>query len=459
MEYDLVVIGAGPGGYVAAIKAAQSGLKTLLVDKSPYLGGTCLNVGCIPSKALLQSTEHYYQALHEFAAHGIEFESLKFNFKKMQERKESVVSTFRSGLIQLMKKYQVTTLEGTASFASPTTLSISSHPTITFKQAIIATGSTPLELPFLPFDEKLVLSSTGTLSLSSPPKTLGVIGAGVIGVELGSVFARLGTKVTVLEFFDRVTPTLDKDISKAFQKELELQGLTFKLQAKVIKGAHSTDHITLTYEHEGKTQEEAFEKVLVATGRKPVTSSLNLSHIGITVDSKGFIPVNKTYQTTQPHIYAIGDVIGQPMLAHKASDEGIAVVEHLLNRHSHVQMMAIPSVVYTDPEVATVGLTEEEAKELKLPYKAFKFPMKANSRAKAALQDHGFVKLIAHEKGYLLGAHLICSHAGELIQPLIVLLDQKIPLSAYVHIPHAHPTLVEALKEAALGIVSSPIHL
>lgn len=458
MDYDLVIIGAGPGGYVAAIKAGQLGMKTALIEKDPYLGGTCLNVGCIPSKSLLQSTEHYYHAVHQFKAHGINFDGLSFDFQEMQKRKEGVVDNFRSGLNALMKKNKVEVIHASASFASKNELELSDGKKITFKNAIIATGSKPLELPFLPFDEKVILSSTGVLAIDQPPKKLGVVGAGVIGVELGSVFSRLGSEVHMIEFMDRITPTCDLDVSKAFQKILEDQGLKFSLKSKVVSANIKTHSVEVTYEKEGERITEEFDKLLVAVGRKPNTDRLSLDKAGVNLDAKGFIPVNDSYQSSVSHIYAIGDVIGQPMLAHKASDEGVAVVCHLKNQSHQLKMISIPNVIYTDPEVAACGLTEFEAKEANLSYKTYSFPMKANSRAKASLMDQGFVKVIMHESGYLIGAHILAAHAGELIQPLIVCIDQKIPLNKYEHIPHAHPTLVEAIREAVMGVVSKPIH-
>lgn len=458
MDFDLAIIGAGPGGYVAAIKAGQLGLKTALIEKDPHLGGTCLNVGCIPSKSLLQSTEHFYHAKHHFQAHGIGFDGLRYDFQAMQKRKEDVVSGFRLGLTGLMKKNKVQVFHALASFSSTNSLALQDGTVINFKHAIIATGSTPMALPFLPFDEQLILSSTGALVMKEVPKRLGIVGAGVIGVELGSVFCRLGAQVSMIEFLDRITPTCDKEISKEFQKILELQGLKFELNSKVLSGVKNQQTITIQYEKEGKNLTAEFDRLLVCVGRKPHTDQLGLEKIGISVDSKGFIPVNGCLQTQKSHIFAIGDVIGQPMLAHKASDEGLAVVNFIAKKASHVQMIAIPNVIYTDPEVASCGLSEEEAKALNISYKVAKFPMKANSRAKASRMDEGFVKLIVHEKGFLVGAHLLCAHAGELIQPLIVLIDRKIPIQEYEHVPHAHPTLVEAVKEAVLAAIDKPIH-
>ncbi len=458
MDFEIVIIGSGPGGYVAAIKAGQLGFKTALIEKDPFLGGTCLNVGCIPSKSLLQSSEHFYHAQHHLKSHGIYFEHLSFNFSEMQKRKDGVVSGFRGGLTALMKKNKVQVFQGTATFTQDHEITLTDGQKISFKNAIIATGSTPMELPFLPFDERVILSSTGALKLESVPKTMGVVGAGVIGVELGSVYARLGSKVTIIEFLDKIVPMCDLEISKAFQKVLEEQGIQFHLSSKVLKADKKSDSILVTYEKQGAKFEEEFDSLLVCVGRKPNTQNLGLENIQIPLDSKGFIQVNNRYQTSKPHIFAIGDVVGQPMLAHKASDEGVAVVSHLAGLKVQLNLIAIPNVIYTDPEVAACGLTEQEAQEMKLPFKTVQFPMKANSRAKASMVDTGFIKLIVHENGYLLGAHLLAAHAGELIQPLIVLIDQKIKIKDYEHIPHAHPTLVEAVKEAVMAAISKPIH-
>ncbi len=458
MECDLVIVGSGPGGYVAAIKAAQMGLKTVLVEKDPYLGGTCLNVGCIPSKSLLQSSEHYYHAKHQFSAHGITFKELGVDFHQMQKRKEGVIQGFQQGINGLMKKNGVTVIHGFASFDSPHRLLIDQKQEVRFKNAIIATGSSPMPLPFLPFDEERILSSTGMLNLQEIPERLGIVGAGVIGVELGSVFSRLGSQVTVIEFLDRITYTMDQEISTAFQKILSHQGMKFELQAKVAQGHISHHEVKVTYEQNGLVKEQVFDRLLLAVGRIPHTAGLALEKAGISCDPKGWIPVGGCLQTSQPHIYAIGDVIGNPMLAHKASDQGIAVASHLAGKPIRLNMMAIPNVIYTDPEVASCGLTEQEATQMKLSYKTVKFPMKANSRAKASMLDEGFIKLIVHRDRYLIGAHLLCAHAGELIQPLIIMVDQKMPIDQYLQVPHAHPTLVEAVKEAVMAAYGKPIH-
>lgn len=442
--YDAVVIGAGPGGYVCAIRLAQLGLKTACIEKNA-LGGTCLNVGCIPSKSLLQSTEHYHELTHAFAEHGIHADNPTFNFSEMQKRKEGVVATFVKGIGGLLAKNKVTHIQGEASFLDPNTLQVGEE-TIQAKHIIIATGSTPTSLPFLPIDEETIVSSTGALAWPNPPESLIVIGGGIIGVELGSVYARLGTKVTVVEYLDRITPTMDKDLSKELQKLLTSQGIQFELSQKVV----NLSGTTITTES-GSTF--TAEKILVAIGRKPYTDNLKLENAHITPNEKGQIPINGAFQTSEPHIYAIGDVVDGPMLAHKASEEGVAVAELIAGQSPHLEYITIPSVVYTSPEVASVGFTEQD---LTVPYIAHKFPFKANSRAKAAGHEQGFVKLLAHkETGHILGGHIIGAHAGELIHEIALALRTRSTLHTIATTSHAHPTLAEAIKEAAMDL---PLH-
>ncbi len=461
-EYDLIVIGSGPGGYVAAIKGAQEGLKTLCIEKDPYLGGTCLNVGCIPSKALLRSTEVYHEIKTKGGLHGIECSALSMNFATLMKRKEGVIDSFRIGVQGLFKKNGVALKHGLASFIDPHTLLVKSdslEEQVKAKYIIIATGSEPAPLPFISFDEKTVLSSTGALSLSKPPSSLLLIGAGVIGVEIGSIYQRLGTQVTCLEFLDRVTPTMDKDISREFQKILEKQGMKFHLSTKVTKAQIDQNGVTLFADSMGKESSFSAEKVLVAIGRKPYAQHLGLDKINLPLD-RGFIPVNGSFQTLHPHIFAIGDVIGGMMLAHKASEEAIAVIDLITNHPNPINYAAIPSVIYTDPEVASVGFSEEELIQNKIPYKKGQFPFKANSRAKAALQDEGFVKILSHAvTSHLLGIHIIGAHAGELIQEGALALHKKLTVSDIAYTSHAHPAFTEALKEAALANLKKPIHL
>lgn len=421
--FDLLVIGAGPGGYVAAIRAAQLGLKVCVVDARKELGGTCLNVGCIPSKTLLHDSEHS----KDLAA--------------MMQRKQSVVSSFTKGIDGLFKKNKIEQVNGQAQIMGPHAVQVNGQ-TMEATSILLATGSEPIALPFLPFDEKKVLSSTGALSLPEVPRELLIIGAGVIGCELGSVYARLGSKVTFCEFADRICPAFDLALSKALQKILESQGMTFRLQTKVTE----SDIKAFTGSH-----------ILVAIGRRPNTASLNLSKVGIQPDSRGFLPINDSFQTSVPSIFAIGDIVNGPMLAHKASEEGIAVAELLAGRNPKVDYLSIPNVAYTHPEVAAVGLTEEECKQRNLPVRISQFPFKANSRAKCIAEEEGFVKLITHTgTGQLLGAHIIGSNASELIAEPALALRLRAKTSDLAHTCHAHPTLSEALHEAAL---EKPIHI
>ncbi|MDX8431781.1 MAG: dihydrolipoyl dehydrogenase [Candidatus Algichlamydia australiensis] len=453
MEYDLVVIGAGPGGYVAAIRAAQLGLKTACVEKDPNLGGTCLNVGCIPSKSLLHSSELYHQILHGASDHGIDAKPT-LDFNKMMMRKKGVVERFNRGIEMLFQKNGVTKIIGEGRFKDANTLEVNGEE-IKAKNFLIATGSEPTPLPFLPFDEKQVLSSTGALALTEVPKKMVVIGAGVIGVELGSVYARLGTEVEFVEFLDRVCPPLDATLSKEFKKILEKQGLKFRLSTKVTE-AKVEKEVTLQFEN---GESVTAEKVLVCIGRKPYTKNVNLAALGIETN-RGMIPINGRFQTSAANIYAIGDVVDGPMLAHKASEEGVAVAEIIAGENPHLNYLAIPSVVYTFPEVAAVGFTEEELKERQVKYKVGSFPLKANSRAVAVGEEEGLVKILADETtGILLGMHIIAPHAGELIHEGALAIEKRATVFDLANCSHAHPTLAEAIKEAALSIVKKAIHM
>ncbi len=454
MMYDVAVIGSGPGGYVAAIRCAQLGLKTICVEKDPALGGTCLNVGCIPSKALLHSTELYDKLRHEAAANGVISGSLSFDIVKIMERKGQIVKGFNEGITWLFKKNKIDSLTGLAALTSPTSFTVGGKE-ITAKQIILATGSEPITLPFLPIDEKRIVTSTGALSLPSVPKRMLVIGAGIIGVELGSVYSRLGSQVVFVEFLDRICPTLDGSIARAFQEILQKQGLTFHLSTKVT----SASGTTLTVEHEGASRTLEADVVLVSIGRRPYTKGLGLEKVGIKPTDRGFIPINGRFQTSVPTIYAIGDVVDGPMLAHKASEEGIAVAEIIAGQNPSIEYMAIPSVVYTDPEVAAVGLTEEEAKKMGLDIKVGTFPFKANSRAKCTGEDKGMVKIIADSAtDRLLGMHILGAKASELIAEGCVAIQKKATVLDIAHTPHAHPTLSEAVKEAALDVHKRAIH-
>jgi len=452
--YDVVVIGSGPGGYVAAIRAAQLGLKTACVEKSKPLGGTCLNVGCIPSKSLLQSSELYWLLRNKAQEHGIHATELSYDFTHMMQRKDKVVKGFNDGIAALFKKNRIDRFEGEASFLNPQTLKIAGQE-VSARHFIIATGSEPIPLPFLPFDEEKILSSTGALALKKVPKKLIVVGAGVIGVELGSVYKRLGSEVTFIEFLDRICPTFDEAVSKTFQEILEKQGMTFHLSSKVTSGKVTPTHVELLVD---KNSYEA-DVVLIAIGRRAYTQGLNLQAIGITLDSKGMIPVDGAFRTAQPHIFAIGDVIDGPMLAHKASDEGVAAAEIIAGLSPHIEYIAIPNVVYTLPEVAAVGITEREAKAMNLTFKTGTFPFKINSRAKCSGEDEGFVKMIAEARtGRLLGIHIIGAHAGELIAEATLALERKTTALELANTSHAHPTYAEAIKEAALSIAKHALH-
>lgn len=462
MEYDLIVIGAGPGGYVAAIRAAQLGLKVACIDKRKEPGGTCLNVGCIPSKHLLHASHLYDAAKHHATSFGIHYDNLSFNFDEMIEGKKRTVEQFTSGIKYLFSKNGVDFHNGVATILSPTRVSIdldgkqTTHQT---KKILIASGSAPIELPFLPFDEKRILSSTGALALQSVPKRLTVIGAGVIGLELGSVYARLGSAVTVLEYMPDIIPEFDTSVKKQFLKLLKKQGFDFHLRAKATGADLSGQEITLNYEVDGKANSLTTDAILVAVGRRPYTKDLGLENLGIVTNERSQIAVAGDFQTAVSGVYAIGDVIDGPMLAHKAEEEGIVAVECMQGLKSTLSYPTIPSVIYTHPEVASVGLTEQACQTEGIEYLAAQFPFKANSRAGVIGEGEGFVKMIMQKKTRrLLGAHIIGPQAGELIQECVLALKEKLTVDALAHTPHAHPTLSEALKEAALALQDGPIH-
>ncbi len=431
------MIGSGPGGYVAAIRAAQLGLKTVCIEKNKTFGGTCLNVGCIPSKVLLHDTE------------------LSPDFAKMMARKTQVVSGFTSGIEMLFKKNKIDSLHGHGRLTGPHTIDVGGK-AIEASHIILATGSEPSVLPFLPFDEKQILSSTGALALSSVPKKLLIIGAGIIGVELGSVYRRLGSEVTFIEFLDRICPAFDLALSRALLKSLTAQGMTFHLSHKVTHARNTT----LTIQGPSGELSLTGDAILVAVGRKPYSANLGLESVGIQTDPKGFIPIDASFRTAQPHIFAIGDLVDGPMLAHKASEEGYAVAELIAGHHPTVNYIAIPNVAYTHPEVAAVGLTEEELKSRNIAYKASQFPFKANSRARCINFDEGFVKILADiPTRRILGVHIIGPSASELIAEATLALQLNATADQLADTCHAHPTLSEALKEAALGLFKAPIHI
>ncbi|OYY02518.1 MAG: dihydrolipoyl dehydrogenase, partial [Acidocella sp. 35-58-6] len=453
-NFDVIIIGSGPGGYVAAIRAAQLGLKTACVEKRATLGGTCLNIGCIPSKALLQSSENFQEISHSAADHGINVGSIKLDLARMQARKGEVVGANTKGVEFLFKKNKVTWIKGEAKFTSPTAIEVAGT-AYTAKNFIIATGSDSVPLKGVEVDEQRIVTSTGALELNAVPKHLVVIGGGVIGLELGSVWRRLGAEVTVVEFLDRITPTMDSEISTAFQKILAKQGFVFKLGSKVTGAKVSDKGVTLTVEPAKGGAAETIEAdvVLLAIGRFAYTAGLNLEAAGVAVDERGRVKTDAHFATNVPGIYAIGDVITGPMLAHKAEDEGVAIAERLAGQAGHVNYDAIPSVVYTWPEVASVGKTEEELKAEGVAYKVGKFPFTANGRARAMGATDGFVKILADAAtDRLLGAHILGPDAGTLIAELTTAIEFGASAEDVARICHAHPTLSESVKEAALAV-------
>ena len=453
-HFDLIVIGSGPGGYMAAIRAAELGLKTACIEKAQAFGGTCLNQGCIPSKCLLESSEFYAHFLRSGKLHGIEGD-FHLHFSQMMERKNGIVASLGSGITGLFKKSGVTSISGVATFKDPNTIRVGEKE-YGAKQIILATGSEPTSLPFLPYDEKQILSSTGALALQRIPKTLLVIGAGIIGIELGSVYSRLGAQVTCIESCSRICPTLDAHLSRGLQKALEKQGLTFFLSSKVLRCEKNLSDVTLVLEG---GQSVRAEKVLVAVGRRPYTQHLGLETIGIIPDQKGCLPVDQNCRLLPySHLYAIGDLISGPMLAHRASEEGYAVATLIAGKDPpSIESIAIPSVVYTNPEVGAVGLSEEEAKERHLPFQTHTHFLKGNGRARCMGDDSGFIKLIVHTPSQtLLGAHILSPHAGDLIAMATLALQTHTSIQAISQTCIAHPTLSEAFKEAARAFIDVP---
>ena len=468
MSYDVVVIGAGPGGYVAAIKAAQLGLKTAIVEKRNTLGGTCLNVGCIPSKALLYASEIFAEAQHGFEALGVSVSKPKLDLAGMMAHKQKTVDGNTSGVAFLMKKNKIDTIYGTAKILGAGKVEVAakdgSKQTLETKNIIIATGSDVAGIPGMKIDidEKVIVSSTGALSLSKVPQRLVVVGAGVIGSELGSVWSRLGAKVTVVEFLDKVLGPMDGEVSKQFQKLMEKQGIEYKLGAKVTGVEKTASGAKVTFEPVKGGSAETLEAdiVLVATGRRPYTEGLGLKEAGVTLDERGRVNIDSHWQTNIAGIYAIGDVVKGPMLAHKAEDEGVALAEILAGQKGHVNYDVIPSVVYTEPEVASVGKTEEELKAAGIEYRVGKFPFSANGRARAMLKTDGFVKILACAKtDKVLGGHILGFGAGEMIHEIAVLMEFGGSSEDLARTCHAHPTMSEAVKEAALAAFSKPINM
>ncbi|HUR43080.1 MAG TPA: dihydrolipoyl dehydrogenase [Aestuariivirga sp.] len=458
-QFDLTIIGTGPGGYVCAIRAAQLGLKVAVVEKRAAHGGTCLNVGCIPSKALLHASELYAEAGHSFAKMGISVEPT-FDLSKMMGFKQEAIDGNTKGIDFLFKKNKVTVFRGAAKILSAGKVQVGEQ-TIETKAVVIATGSDVAKLRGIDIDETQIVSSTGGLELKKVPAHLAVIGAGVIGLELGSVYARLGSKVTVIEYLDRILPGMDLEVAKSFQRLLQKQSFTFKLSSKVVSASKAKDAVTLSVEPAagGAAETLTAEVVLVAVGRVPFTEGLGLETVGVARDSKGRIEVGPHFETTVKNIYALGDVIRGPMLAHKAEDEGMALAEILAGQAGHVNYEVIPGVVYTTPEVAALGKTEEELKEAGIDYKAGKFPFLANGRAKSNQTTDGFVKMLADAKtDRVLGCHIIGPMAGELIHEVAVLMEFGGSAEDLARTCHAHPTLSEAVKEAALSVAGRAIH-
>lgn len=468
MSYDVVVIGAGPGGYVSAIRAAQLGLKTAIVEKRETLGGTCLNVGCIPSKALLHASEVFAEAQHGFETLGVTVSKPSLNLEAMMAHKQKTVDGNTSGVAFLMKKNKIDTIYGSGKILAAGKVEVTgkdgAKQTLDTKNIIIATGSDVAGIPGLKIeiDEKVIVSSTGALALGKVPQRMVVVGAGVIGSELGSVWSRLGAKVTVVEFLDKVLGPMDGEVSKQFQKLMEKQGIEYKLGAKVTGVEKTASGAKVTFEpvKGGDAQTLEADIVLVATGRRPYTDGLGLAEAGVKLDDRGRVDVDAHWQTNVPGIYAIGDVVKGPMLAHKAEDEGVALAEVLAGQKGHVNYDVIPSVVYTEPEVASVGKTEEELKTAGIEYRVGKFPFSANGRARAMQKTDGFVKILACAKtDKVLGGHILGFGAGEMIHEIAVLMEFGGSSEDLGRTCHAHPTMSEAIREAALATFSKPINM
>ena len=465
MKYDLVVIGSGPGGYVAAIRAAQLGLKTAIIEKYATLGGTCLNVGCIPSKALLDSSEHYHNAAHTFKTHGIELSNLKPNLTQMINRKNEVVKQNTDGINYLMKKNKIDTFQGLASFINKNTIQIDGAKKLTIETAkvIIATGSKPSTLPFIAVDKKRILTSTEALNLKEIPKQLVLIGGGVIGLELGSVYARLGTKVTVVEFAEGIIPTMDKSLGKELQKSLKKIGFEFLLSHQVKKVSSTAKEVTVeASDVSGKMISIKGDYCIVAVGRTAYTEGLGLEKIGISLDDRGKkIPVNSHLETKVAGVFAIGDVVKGAMLAHKAEEEGVYVAEYIAGQKPHINYNLIPGVVYTWPEVAAVGQTEEELKTAGVNYRMGSFPFLASGRARASMDTDGFVKVLVDTKtDEILGVHMIGPRVADMIAEAVVAMEFRASAEDIARMSHAHPTYTEVFKEACLAATANrAIHI
>lgn len=468
MQYDVVVIGSGPGGYVGAIRCAQLGLKTAVIEKYKTFGGTCLNVGCIPSKALLDSSEHFHNAAHTFTTHGIELKDLQVNMPQMIARKNDVVSQNTAGIQYLFKKNKIDSFEGVGSFVDKNTIKVTkadgTSETVTAKNVIIASGSKPTALPFLPIDKKRIITSTEALTLQEVPKQMVVIGGGVIGLELGSVYARLGTKVSVVEFMPSIIGTMDASLGKELQRVLKKSlGMEFYTKHKVTGATNNGDTVTVTAENaKGETVSLEADYCIVAVGRTAYTEGLGLENIGIKPEERGNkITVNDHMETSVAGVFAIGDVVRGAMLAHKAEDEGVYVAEYIAGQKPHINYNLIPGVVYTWPEVASVGYTEEQLKEKGTAFKAGSFPFKASGRAKASMDTDGFVKVLADAStDEILGVHIIGPRAADMIAEAVVAMEFRASAEDIARICHAHPTYTEALKEAAMAATENrAIHI
>jgi len=457
MKYDVTVIGSGPGGYVAAIRCAQLGMKTAIIEKYDTLGGTCLNVGCIPSKALLDSSEHYHNAAHTFETHGIELDNLKVNLEQMIERKRGVVEDNVNGIAFLMKKNKIDVHHGLGSFIDKNTIKVTDtegkESKVETDKVIIATGSKPASLPFIEIDKKRIITSTEALELTEVPKHMIVIGGGVIGMELGSVYGRLGSEISVVEFMDDIIPSMDKTMGKELKKSLKKLGFNFYLGHKVTEVKGNSKSVTVTAENKkGENIEIKGDYCLVSIGRKPYTEGLGLDNVGIKTDDKGRIEVDKHLKTSADNIYAIGDVIKGAMLAHKAEEEGSFVAEVMAQEKPHINYNLIPGVVYTWPEVASVGYTEEQLKEKGTSYKTGSFPFKASGRARASMDTDGLVKVLADKNtDEILGVHMIGPRTADMIAEAVVAMEYRASAEDISRMSHAHPTYTEAFKEACLA--------
>ena len=462
--FDLIVLGAGPGGYVAAIRAAQLGLKTAIVEKEPKLGGTCLRVGCIPSKALLESSELYHLAEQRFQEHGIGVGQLKIDLPQMLKRKEKIVEDLTGGVKLLMQKNKIDVFYGTGSFLDPHRILVTPKEgeakTLEGKRILIATGSEVIALPHVPFDGERIVTSTEALSFPDVPKKMVVIGAGAVGLEMASVWSRLGTKTTVIELFDRIAPFADQQISDLYLRSLKAQGLQFLLQHKMTAARREGDIVKITAEDkEGKSIELEADRLLISVGRRAYTAGLQLEKAALSADKRGKIEVNAHFQTSIPHIYAIGDVIDGPMLAHKAEDEGMAVAEIMAGLPGHVNYDAIPNIIYTAPELAMVGKTEQELQEQGVSYKVGRYKFGSNGRAKALGETDGMVKIIAEAKtDRLLGVHIVGPRASELIAEAVLAMEFGASSEDIARTSHAHPTLSEVIREAAMAVEKRAIH-